>query len=88
MEAESKEIQELIEIDEKAQLPKPIKPRDYKRYRNNDLKNIFGMCNNTINKYRVTGIFPYTKLGDITLYKVQAVNKILKDNKVEDYGKD
>lgn len=88
MEAESEEIQEVIKIDEKGPLPRPIKPRDYKRYRNNDLKNIFGMCNNTITKYRVTGIFTYTKLGDITLYEVQEVEKILKSNKVSDYGKD
>jgi hypothetical protein len=37
-------------------------------YRNEDLKKIFGLSNNTIIKYRQTGILPFTKLGDIFLY--------------------
>lgn len=51
-------------------------------YRNNDMKRIFGLSNNTIIKYRETGILPYTKLGDIYLYDVQDLDKILTLNKV------
>lgn len=53
-----------------------------KYYRNNDMKRIFGLSNNTIIKYRETGILPYTKLGDIYLYDVQDLDKILTLNKV------
>lgn len=52
-------------------------------YRNEDLKKMFGLSNNTIIKYRQTGILPYTKLGDIFLYDSRKIDKILQDNKVE-----
>ncbi|MFV5703007.1 helix-turn-helix domain-containing protein [Flavobacterium sp. XS2P12] len=49
-------------------------------YRNEDLKKIFGLSNNTIIKYRQTGILPYTKLGDIYLYEATKIEKILNEN--------
>ena len=49
-------------------------------YRNEDLKKIFGLSNNTIIKYRQTGILPYTKLGDIFLYESRKIDKILRSN--------
>jgi hypothetical protein len=49
-------------------------------YRNEDLKRIFGLSNNTIIKYRQTGILPYTKLGDIFLYKASKIDDILQEN--------
>ncbi|MCV9926322.1 helix-turn-helix domain-containing protein [Flavobacterium sp. LS1R49] len=49
-------------------------------YRNEDLKKIFGLSNNTIIKYRQTGILPYTKLGDIFLYEANKIEKILIEN--------
>ena len=49
-------------------------------YRNEDLKKIFGLSNNTIVKYRQTGILPYTKLGDIYLYESNKIEKILSEN--------
>ena len=55
----------------------PVKPSFY---RNEDLKKIFGLSNNTIIKYRQTGILPYTKLGDIFLYDSSKIDKILKSN--------
>lgn len=61
-----------------------IKGRDTKTtlryYRNEDLKRIFGLSNNTIIKYRQTGILPYTKLGDIYLYEAIKIEKILREN--------
>ena len=51
-----------------------------KYYRNEDLKKIFGLSNNTIIKYRLTGILPFTKLGDIFLYETSKIEKILKKN--------
>lgn len=51
-------------------------------YRNEDLKKIFGLSNNTIVKYRQTGILPYTKLGDIYLYELDKIKKILRENEI------
>ena len=51
-------------------------------YRNEDLKKIFGLSNNTIIKYRQTGILPYTKLGDIFLYDSLKIEEILRENKI------
>jgi hypothetical protein len=53
-----------------------------KYYRNNDLKAMFGLSNNTLIKYRDTGILPYTKIGDLYLYEVQSIDRILLSNKV------
>lgn len=53
-----------------------------KYYRNKDLKRIFNLSNNTIVKYRETGILPYTKLGDIYLYEAKSIYIILKKNSV------
>ena len=54
-----------------------------KYYRNNDLKQIFNLSNNTIVKYRETGMLPYTKLGDIYLYEVKTIDTILKQNSIK-----
>jgi hypothetical protein len=53
-----------------------------KFYRNNDLKALFGLSNNTLIKYRDTGLLPYTKIGDVYLYEVQIIDRILQSNKV------
>lgn len=78
-------VEQLIEpvllrletIDSKISQGKVLRP-EY--YRNEDLKKMFGLSNNTIIKYRQTGILPYTKLGDIFLYKADLIDKILKSN--------
>ena len=62
---------------------KEVKSGELKYYRNQDLKKIFGLSSNTIIKYRETGILPYTKLGDIFLYDVKQIEKILIQNQVE-----
>jgi hypothetical protein len=54
-----------------------------KYYRNTHLKERFGLSNNTIIKYRETGILPFTKLGDIYLYEVKLIDKILLENEVK-----
>lgn len=68
----------LEAIDSKIKLQEVKPPLKY--YRNEDLKKFFGLSNNTIIKYRLTGILPYTKLGDIFLYEVSKIEKILKNN--------
>ena len=62
-------------------LPKKAQPSNY--YRNNDLKQLFGLSNNTIIKYRENGNLPFTRLGDVYLYEVDEINKILKLNEVK-----
>jgi hypothetical protein len=61
-------------IDGKVKVIRPV------YYRNEDLKKIFGLSNNTIIKYRQTGILPFTKLGDIFLYDAVKIQKILHEN--------
>lgn len=74
--------QRLHQIEEKLQkLPK--KAQSSKYYRNNDLKQLFGLSNNTIIKYRENGTLPFTRLGDVYLYEVDEINKILKLNEVK-----
>jgi hypothetical protein len=68
----------LEKIDSKIR-GQDVKPA-LRYYRNEDLKKTFGLSNNTIIKYRQTGILPYTKLGDIFLYEVSKIEKILKEN--------
>lgn len=67
----------LETIDSKISQGKVLRP-EY--YRNEDLKKMFGLSNNTIIKYRQTGILPYTKLGDIFLYDSGKIDKMLKSN--------
>lgn len=67
----------LETIDSKISKGKTLRP-EY--YRNEDLKKMFGLSNNTIIKYRQTGILPYTKLGDIFLYNSSVIDKILRCN--------
>ena len=71
---------EAIESSIKQSYQKPSSTSKY--YRNKDLKQSFGLSNNTIIKYRETGILPYTKLGDIYLYDIRELDKILTLNKV------
>lgn len=71
---------ENIDSSIKNQVPGKSEHKQY--YRNQDLKTIFGLSNNTIIKYRETGILPYTKLGDIFLYDIKVIDKILNLNQV------
>ena len=72
-----------LENIETSLIKKEVKSSESKYYRNQDLKKIFGLSSNTIIKYRETGILPYTKLGDIFLYDVKQIEKILFQNQVE-----
>ncbi|MFV8343580.1 DNA-binding protein [Flavobacterium sp. XS2P39] len=64
-------------IDGKDRVTRPM------YYRNEDLKKIFGFSNNTIIKYRQTGVLPFTKLGDIFLYDSSKIDKILHGNEIK-----
>lgn len=60
----------------------PSDNSESKYYRNSDLKKLFGFSNNTIVKYRETGLLPYTKFGEIFLYEKKKIDSILKENSV------
>ncbi|MEW4925193.1 helix-turn-helix domain-containing protein [Algibacter sp. 2305UL17-15] len=51
-----------------------------KYYRNKDLKLLFGISQNTIIKYRNNGDIPFTTIGDVYLYPVREIDKILSKN--------
>lgn len=70
---------ENIETSIKNQVARPEKK---KFYRNQDLKFIFGLSNNTIIKYRETGVLPFTRLGDVYLYDINVIDAILISNQV------
>jgi hypothetical protein len=58
------------------------KSKPQRFYRNADLKHYFGISPNTIIKYRDTGVIPYTRLGDVYLYEVATIERILHNNKI------
>lgn len=49
-------------------------------YRNKDLKKIFGLSDNTIINYREANLIPFTKMGEIYLYPIDDLNKMLVNN--------
>lgn len=51
-----------------------------KYYRNKDLKLKFGFSDNTIINYRESNSIPWTKIGEIYLYPVNELNKMLLNN--------
>jgi hypothetical protein len=65
--------------NELQKLPKKVQPSKY--YRAKDLKELFGLTNNTIIKYRNDGILPYTILGGVYLYDAIAIDEMLEQNK-------
>ena len=73
--------QRLHHIESELQkLPKVVQPSKY--YRTKEIKELFGISNNTIIKYREKGTLPYTMLGEVYLYEVNAIRVILEQNKV------
>lgn len=65
--------------NELQKLPKKARPSKY--YRARDLKELFGLTNNTIIKYRNDGTLPFTLLGGVYLYDANAINEMLEQNK-------
>jgi hypothetical protein len=53
-------------------------PKKY--YRNKNLKEVFGLSDNTIISYRDNNILPFTKIGEIFYYPIDEIDKILQKN--------
>jgi hypothetical protein len=59
----------------------PKKRQLSKHYRAKDLKELFGLSNNTIIKYRDNGTLPFTFLCGVYLYDAKAIDEMLEQNK-------
>ena len=59
---------------------KILKTTPQRYYRNKDLKEIFGLSDNTIISYRKQNIIPYKVLGEIYYYPIDELNKVLEQN--------
>ncbi len=66
----------LNELKSRIEAIKP--PKRY--YRNKNLKELFGLSDNTIISYRDLNILPFTKLGEIYYYPVDEIDTILLKN--------
>lgn len=75
-------LDERLERIENSIKNRPNSNDKIKYYRNQDLKEIFGISNNTIIKYRQSGVLPYTMFGDIYLYDKKDIDSILNKNKI------
>lgn len=53
-------------------------PKKY--YRNKNLKEFFGLSDNTIISYRDQNILPFTKLGEIYYYPITEIDNLLTKN--------
>jgi len=68
----------LIELSELKSYISNLPPKQY--YRNKDLKEIYGLSDNTIKEYRDRNIIPYTWIGTIPFYPVSDFNLMIKRN--------
>jgi len=80
LEAIGQELLPILELLKRIESKTTIKPQQQEYYRNKDLKEKFGLSSNTIIKYRENNTIPFTQLGDIFYYPVEAINKILSEN--------
>jgi len=53
-------------------------PKKY--YRNKNLKDLFGLSDNTIISYRDNNTIPFTKIGEIYYYPIDEIDKLLQKN--------
>ena len=74
----SYELLETFLTEIQSKLDSIRQPKKY--YRNSDLKELFGLSDNTILSYRQKNILPYTRIGDIYYYPIEEIDKILKSN--------
>lgn len=80
MESISTELQPILALlnEIKGKVNGNLYPKNY--YRNKHLKEKFGLSDNTIISYRDKNIIPFSKLGDIFVYPVDEIDKILQQN--------
>jgi hypothetical protein len=76
----NEEITPVINLLEeiKSKFDKIRQPKKY--YRNADLKELFGLSDNTICTYRDKNILPYSRMGEIYYYPIADIDNLLSKN--------
>lgn len=74
---ESEPIIRLLE-EIKSKFDTIRQPKKY--YRNNDLKELFGLSDNTILSYRDKNILPFSRMGEIYYYPIAEIDNLLSKN--------
>ncbi|WP_269685001.1 helix-turn-helix domain-containing protein [Flavobacterium lacustre] len=77
LENESEPIIKLLE-EIKSKFDTIRQPKKY--YRNSDLKELFGLSDNTILTYRDKNILPFSKMGEIYYYPIAEIENLLSKN--------
>ena len=80
LEAIGQELLPILEALKRLELKTTKEPQRQEYYRNKDLKKKFKLSPNTIITYRENNTIPYTRIGEIYFYPVNAIDKILSDN--------
>lgn len=77
---QSEEMEPVIKLLEeiKSKFDNIRLPKKY--YRNQDLKEHFGLSDNTIISYRDKNILPFSKIGEIYYYPINEIDNLLAQN--------
>jgi hypothetical protein len=80
MKQTSEEMEPVIKLLEeiKSKFDKIRQPKKY--YRNSDLKELFGLSDNTICTYRDKNILPFSRMGEIYYYPIADIDNLLSKN--------
>jgi hypothetical protein len=62
----------------KSKFDKIKQPKKF--YRNSDLKELFGLSDNTICTYRDKNILPFSRIGEIYYYPISDIDNLLSKN--------
>lgn len=80
MKQTNEEMEPVIKLLEEIKSKFDTLKQPKKYYRNNDLKKLFGMSDNTICTYRDKNIIPFSKIGEIYYYPIAEIDAILAKN--------
>ena len=80
MKENNEEMEPVIKLLEeiKSKFDTIRQPKKY--YRNSDLKEVFGLSDNTIINYRDKNILPFSKIGEIYYYPIAEIDNLLSKN--------
>jgi len=80
MKGTNEEMEPVIKLlaEIKSNFDKIKQPKKY--YRNSDLKELFGLSDNTICSYRDKNILPFSRMGEIYYYPINEIEQLLNKN--------
>jgi len=76
----TEEIEPIINLLKEINFKLDSRRQAKKYYRNQDLKDCFGLSDNTIISYRDKNILPFSKIGEIYYYPISEIDSILQKN--------